>query len=87
VREWVWVVFIGKVGSFRPLPGLAYRRSTRNMMLCHRNKENFIVVPLSIVSSNLMAVHSDFLQRSYVGRWILISVGVRDALFVHRSPG
>ena len=62
-------------------------KSTRNMMLCHRNKENFIVVPLSIVSSNFMAVHSDFIQRSYVGRWILISVGVRDALFVHRSPG
>ena len=73
------------VGAFARLPGLAYRRSTRNMMLRHRNKENFILVLLSIVSSNFMAVHSDVLQRSYVGRWILIRVGIRDALFVHRS--
>jgi hypothetical protein len=56
-------------------------------MLGNWNKENFIVVLLSIVSSNFMAVHSDVLQRSYVGRWVLISIGVRDALFVHRPRG
>jgi hypothetical protein len=67
--------------------GLAYRRSTRSMMLGNRNKENFITILLSIVSSNFMAVYSDLLQRGYVGRRIFISVGLRDALFVDRPPG
>jgi hypothetical protein len=57
------------------------------MMLGNRNKENFIIILLSIVSSNFMAVHSYRLQRGYVGRRIFISVGVRDALFVDRPPG
>ena len=61
--------------------------STRSMMLGNWNKKYFIVILLSIVSSNFMAVHSDLLQRGYVGRRIFISVGVRDALFIDWPPG
>ena len=56
------------------------------MILSNRNEEDFIIILLSIVSSNFVAVDSDTLQLCYVGRRIFISV-VRKALLVDWPPG
>ena len=65
--------------------GSAYEGSTRSMMLLsNRNKEYFLIILLSVVSPNLMAMHSHVLQRRYLGRRIFISIGLRDALLADR---
>jgi hypothetical protein len=54
------------------------------MMLGNRNKIYFLIILLSVVSPSLRAMHSDVLQRGYVGRRIFIRIGLRNALFVYR---
>jgi hypothetical protein len=55
-----------------------------NLQVCrsglgNRNEEYFIIILLSIVSSDSRTVHPVVLERGYVRRRIFIGIGVRDA--------